>query len=686
MSQLPSHRLLTIPVVLSACSDEAYMTQALLELKEIRRSYSQGESSTEVLHGISLKIYPGELTAIIGPSGSGKSTLMNIIGCLDKPSSGSYEVNGRSTSGMTPDELASLRRDFFGFIFQRYHLLGHLNAEENVQVPAVYSGMGREERSKRSVKLLARLGLGDRVTHNPSQLSGGQQQRVSIARALMNGGQIILADEPTGALDTKSGEEVMKILQELNAQGHTVILVTHDPRIAAHARRVITIRDGNIVSDVQNTQTGKEALSDVTKEKYEIKNSGKSTHKPSFKFKAAAFAERLREAAVMALRSMASNRMRTLLTMLGIIIGIMAVVMVVALARGASDNIIANISSMGTNTISVMPGERMGDVRSNKVRTLKVSDLKALQGQPFVDSASPVVQSSVLLRRYNIENNATAYGVNSEYFRVYGMELAKGRMFSERESGDNSQVCVIDATTAKNMFKGEDPLGKRLLLNDLPLTVIGVLTDKELAFRRPDALYVYTPYSTLMHRLASIDYLSTVIVRIAPGFSTAVAESSLISLLKARHGRKDFFVQSSDTIMKSINEATSTFTLLISAIAVISLIVGGIGVMNIMLVSVTERTREIGIRMAVGARRADIMSQFLIESVCVCITGGLMGVVMSLLAGKLITVLVPAVPLSFSGWSVAAAVLTSSMIGMIFGFMPARNASRLDPIEALARE
>lgn len=276
---------------------------------------------------------------------------------------------------------------------------------------------------------------------------------MSIARALMNGGQIILADEPTGALDTRSGEEVMKILTELNAQGHTVILVTHDPRIAARARHVITIKDGEIVDNTINENiqpTNAEAASEV--------KSVAEDHAPVSRMeKLSAMSERLREAGSMALRSMVSNRMRTLLTMLGIIIGIMAVVMVVALARGASNNIIANISSMGTNTISVMPGERMGDVRSNKVRTLKVSDLKALQGQPFVDSVSPVVNASVLLRRYNLENNATAYGVNSEYFQVYGMELAKGRRFSEKEAGDNSQVCVIDDTTAKTLFKGEDP-------------------------------------------------------------------------------------------------------------------------------------------------------------------------------------------------------------------------------------
>lgn len=577
------------------------MSEVLLKLSNIKRAFGSGEAAVEVLHGINLEIKRGELVAIIGPSGSGKSTLMNIIGCLDTPTSGSYEVDGHNTFNLSQDDLAALRRDFFGFIFQRYHLLGHLDAKENVQVPSIYSGYKKDRRLNRSIALLEKLGLGEKINNKPSMLSGGQQQRVSIARALMNGGQIILADEPTGALDSQSGKEVMKILEELNSLGHTVILVTHDPRIAAHARRVITIEDGSIKSDEINCE-GK-----THKNKFEEK---KLVLKDSWATSFNAYFDRFKEAYVMAWRSMLSNRMRTLLTMLGIIIGIMAVVTVVALARGASDKVIANISSMGTNTITIMPGQRMGDVRSGKVRTLNINDLDAIKGQPFVDSASPTIQSQVLLRHKNIENNATVYGVNDEYLRVYGMNVAKGRLFSSSESSNYPQICVIDANTAKTMFPNENPLGQRLLVNSMPVTITGVLEDKELAFRPHDALYVYMPYSTLMSRLVNQNYLSSIIVRVKVGFATAVAEKSIINLIESRHGRKDFFIQSSDTILKSINQTTGTFTLLISAIAVISLIVGGIGVMNIMLVSVTERTREIGIRMAVGARQSDIMIQF----------------------------------------------------------------------------
>lgn len=697
-------------------------SEVLLELKNVRRAYVSGDTEVEVLHGINLSVRKGEMLAIIGPSGSGKSTLMNIIGCLDTPSSGNYFVMGKDTHNMLHDELTSLRRDFFGFIFQRYHLLGHLCARENVQVPSVYAGVPKKKRDERALKLLEDLGLSHRSEYRPAQLSGGQQQRVSIARALMNGGRIILADEPTGALDSKSGRDVMNTLQELNSQGHTVIIVTHDPRIAACAKRVISIEDGTITSDVINehpakfelhtddsnegTQACKQAPShDERDEQYTMvtTNTTAATTSTSTQeaadtlfaygskgnpwlFKLHAYTDRFKEAFVMAYRAMLSNRMRTLLTMLGIIIGIMAVVTVVALARGASEQIISNIAAMGTNTITVYPGQGMGDVRRGRIQTLTPRDLNALQGQPFVDSVSATVQTNALLRRGQKEANATIQGVSSEMFRVYGLELKKGRLFNEIELKSNAQVGVIDDNTAKLFFATEDPLGKTIIIGKVVIRVIGVLAKSDSWVIRGTNPTVFIPYTAVMTRLVNQNYLSSIVLRINDGFAAPVAEHAIKSILVSRHGREDFFMQSSDTIMKSIENATRTFTLMISAIAVISLVVGGIGVMNIMLVSVTERTKEIGIRMAVGAGRGDILSQFLIEAVMVCLIGGLLGVVLSYIAGHLIMHFAPNIVLSYSLTSVIAAVMTSSVIGIVFGFMPARSASRLNPIDALARE
>lgn len=724
--------------------EQALEQEILLELKGVRRSYQSGNTQVEVLHGIDLTVRRGEMLAIIGPSGSGKSTLMNIIGCLDTPSSGSYRVLGQDTLNLEPDQLAMLRRDFFGFIFQRYHLLGHLSAQENVQVPAVYAGVRKSQREERSQELLGVLGLGERINYQPAQLSGGQQQRVSIARALMNGGQIILADEPTGALDTKSGQDVMRTLQQLNAQGHTIILVTHDPRIAACARRVIAIEDGAIKSDQINTEIAapvghrdeddasahsadsatsvasaashaSEAAQGSTTERVTpmidvAAVNATATEADTDEAAAAAVAavvatatvltaqeplrgsfgrvywDRFKEAFVMAYRAMLANRMRTLLTMLGIIIGIMAVVSVVALARGASERVISNIASMGTNTITIYPGTRMGDVRSGRVRTLTPRDLVALQGQPFVDSVSATVQTSSLVRRGAQESNATVQGVSIDVFRVHGLKLKTGRIFSQREVDAKAQVCVIDDNTAKLFFTTEDPIGRNIIVGKVVMRIIGVLEKTDSFIIRGENPTIFTPYTSVMTRLLNQNYVSSIVVRIQEGFSTPVAENAIKQLLISRHGSVDFFMQSSDTIMKSIAEATMTFTIMISAIAVISLVVGGIGVMNIMLVSVTERTREIGIRMAVGARQADILAQFLIEAVMVCMLGGLLGVLFSYGVGQLLMHFASGITLSYSLDSILAAVFTSSAIGIVFGFMPARSASRLNPIEALARE
>lgn len=651
--------------------------EPLLKLCNVTRSYNEGSNAIEVLHGINLEIYKGEMVAIIGPSGSGKSTLMNIIGCLDTPTKGQYWVNGEDTKTLDSDNLAKLRRDFFGFIFQRYHLLGHLTACENVQIPAVYAGISHKKREERALSLLDRLGLSHRSQHLPTELSGGQQQRVSIARALVNGGDIILADEPTGALDSHSGHEVMEILKDLNSKGHTIIIVTHDAKVASIAKRIITIEDGTITSDKENGAYDRKADHE---NKDEVKID--SSWAKSF----GSYVDRWREAFNMALKAMVTNKLRTALTMLGIIIGIMAVVSVVALGRGASEQVLANISSLGTNTISIYPGKGMGDVHQGRVRTLNARDLKALEGQPYADSVSTSVESSVLLRYGNLDSDGSAYGVSENVFRVYGFTLETGRFFTANDIKNLAQVCVIDQNTKNTFFTNKNPIGQKILINKVPLTVIGVLNKVESPMMRPDKLSVYLPYTSMMSRVFNMNYLSTIIVRIKDNFSTAVAENSITSLLKMRHGRQDFFISSSDTIKKSIESATLTFTLLIGAIAVISLIVGGIGVMNIMLVSVTERTREIGIRMAVGARQSDIMSQFLIESLLVCLVGGALGVLFSFLLSYVVGYFVSGIVFSFSIDSIIWAVVTSSLIGITFGFMPSRAAARLNPIEALSRE
>ena len=655
--------------------------QPLLEVKNLTREFPAGETTVQILKGVNLEIYPGELVAIVGQSGSGKSTLMNILGCLDKPTTGSYKVKGRETRELEVDELAQLRREYFGFIFQRYHLLGDLTAAGNVEVPAIYAGVESAERQVRSEELLTELGLGTKTQNRPSQLSGGQQQRVSIARALMNGGDVILADEPTGALDKNSGIEVMRILRELNAKGHTIILVTHDLNVAKNATRIIEISDGNIISDQPNTP--------ITEDEEPLE---RQTLVPKEQKKTASWrsaTDRLSEAFRMAIIAMNAHRMRTFLTMLGIIIGIASVVSVVALGNGSQKQILENISSLGTNTITVYSGKGFGDnSRTAQVKTLVPADGEALAEQPYVDGVSPTVTSSVTARFKDTEASATVNGVSDDYFYVKGLTFKSGQAFDKESVRQQTQDVVIDTNTQKTFFAdGTNPVGQVILLGSVPSRIIGIVDAQAGMMGSSDSLNVYLPYSTVMSRMLGQSHVRSLIVRIKDEYPSAAAENAILSLLVQRHGAQDVFTQNADSIRETIQQTTQTMTLLISAIAVISLVVGGIGVMNIMLVSVTERTQEIGVRMAVGARQSDILQQFLIEAVLVCILGGILGVLLSLGIGQLIGRFAGgSFQMAYSTTSIVAAFVCSSLIGIVFGFIPARNAAQLNPVDALSRE
>ncbi|WP_435874769.1 MacB family efflux pump subunit [Pandoraea capi] len=677
----------------------------MLSLTGITRRFPSGERDVVVLRDVNLTIEAGEIVAIMGASGSGKSTLMNILGCLDHPSEGSYRVAGRETRDLDADALAQLRREHFGFIFQRYHLLPHLDAASNVEMPSVYTGTPHAARRSRSVMLLERLGLADRTEHRPSQLSGGQQQRVSIARALMNGGEVILADEPTGALDTRSGREVIRILKELNALGHTVIIVTHDEKVAAHARRIIEIRDGEIVADRENTpvEVEPDAPAHATPPDQSLEEVAKAEASAASATDPASVnashggaiaprrwtggVGRFAEAFRMAWIALISHRLRTFLTMLGIIIGITSVVSIVAIGEGAKRYMLAEIGSIGTNTINIYPGKDWGDNRATAIQTLVPEDVQALSEQVYVDSATPETARSLLLRYRNVDASAMVTGVGEHFFQVRGLKIGQGIAFGPDEVRRQAQVAVIDQNTRRKLFgSNPNPLGEVIFVGNLPCVVIGVTVEKKSAFGDTKSLNIWVPYTTAAGRLFGQRNVDSITVRVRDGQPSKVAEKSLETLMTQRHGRKDFFTYNMDSVVKTVEKTSQSLTLLLSLIAVISLVVGGIGVMNIMIVSVTERTREIGIRMAVGARQSDIMQQFLVEAVMVCLIGGAIGIALSFGASFLFSLFVEKWKMVFSMGSVVTAFLCSTLIGVVFGFMPARNAARLDPVEALARD
>jgi macrolide transport system ATP-binding/permease protein len=642
---------------------------ALLALDGVSKVYRNGTAEIRALDSVSLEIRAGEFVAIMGQSGSGKSTLMNIIGCLDRPSRGSYQVGGRDVADLSGDELAALRRDTFGFVFQRYNLLATATAAENVEIPAIYAGRSWRERTARAQALLQRLGLGDRAQHRPGELSGGQQQRVSVARALMNNAKVILADEPTGALDSQSGEEMLALLRELHADGRTIVLITHDAAVAAHADRHIQIRDGRIVEDsgelIRPAQ--EPGAIDVTPRRRER------------------LLPDVTEAVKMALRSLRVNLFRTVLTLLGVVIGVASVVAMLAIGDGSKQQVLDRIAAMGTNVLIIRPGAP-GVRVAGDVATLVDADAAAIAALPNVAAAVPERTSRMTLRIGNIDDQTTVEGTWPGFTIAHDWNVASGGFVSDEDVKGYAPVIVLGQTVAKNLFPdGSDPIGRYVLVHNVPFQVIGLLEAKGAnTFGNDMDDIAIAPLSTGYARLFGKRYVSTITVKVADADQIDATEDAITNLLQERHRAIDFQVRNTASILQTAEETQGTLTVLLGSVAAISLLVGGIGVMNIMLVSVTERTREIGIRMATGARMTDILLQFNTEALVVCAIGGLAGVVLGI--GTALVVQAFGLPTIISAGPAALAFSIAFLTGLLFGYLPARKAARLDPVVALASE
>ncbi|PPE65142.1 MacB family efflux pump subunit [Caldimonas caldifontis] len=644
----------------------------LIALSGVTRVYNAGEAAVQVLHGVDLTIREGEFVAIMGASGSGKSTLMNILGCLDRPTAGSYRFRGQEVASLDSDELARLRREEFGFVFQSYHLIAGATALENVEVPAMYSGSPPAQRHARARELLGELGLADRLHHRPNQLSGGQQQRVSIARALMNGGRILLADEPTGALDSKTGEEVMRLLTELWQRGHTVILITHEKEVADHAQRIIEIKDGRIVAD-----RAQAASPETPRARLAV---------PAPPAHDGSVLAEIVEAAKMAWRSLRSNVFRAVLTLLGIVIGVGSVIAMMAIGDGAKQQVLDRIGAMGSNLLLVRPGAP-NQRGSWGITTLVNEDVKAINAEvPNVLAAIPEQNTTVTVRFGNQDMQTSANGTSHLFPLARQWPVAQGIFFSEADALDYAAVAVLGQTVARALFPdGQDPLGQYVLVNNLVFQVIGVMAERgasPMGSDQDDVIFI--PFETSSLRVSGQRHLRNVTVAVEDVSRIDQTQQDVELLLLERHGVVDYQIRNMASIIETTEQTANTMTILLGSIAAISLLVGGIGVMNIMLVSVTERTREIGIRMATGARERNIMQQFLIEALVVTSLGGAVGVVAGLSVAAVVGAFGPAV--QYSASPVLLAFGCAFATGLVFGFLPARKAARLDPVVALSAQ
>jgi len=644
----------------------------LIALKELTKAYQTAGLAVKVLHSVTLDIDEGEYVAIMGQSGSGKTTLMNLIGCLDTPTSGTYCFDGEDVSRFDPDRLALLRRDTFGFIFQRYHLLANATATENVEIPAVYAGLGAGERTARAHQILTTLGLAGRLDYRPNQLSGGQQQRVSVARALMNGGRVILADEPTGALDSKSGEDVMALLRELNQRGHTIVLITHDSRLARQAARLIEIKDGVIVADSGRAR--------------EFSPNGASrprARRPARR--SSALLPDIFEAVKMAMRSLRVNLFRTALTLLGIIIGVGSVVSMMALGDGSKQAVLSRIEAMGTDLLLIRPGTRGVRVSGEPV-TLLPRDADAIAELPNVAQAVPEYTAGATLRAGSADYVSTVNSTSAAFPLARKWRVARGTFFSDGDVKSYAPVAVLGQTAAANLYPpGFDPVGSYVWVNNIPFQVIGVMAPKGATASGSDMDDVmFIPITTGKMRLFGRNYVRSIIVQVADVRQIDATQRAIAALLTARHKRPDFQVRNMADVLETAAETQNTLTFLLGSIAAISLLVGGIGVMNIMLVSVTERVREIGIRMATGARRLHILLQFNAEALVVCSVGGVLGVLGGLAVAQVAQELGRSVVFSLT--PVLLAFGSAFATGLLFGYLPARKAAAMDPVAALSTE
>ncbi len=652
----------------------------MIILENVSKTYQMGDTTVHALRGVSLHIKRGEFVSLIGASGSGKSTLLHMIGLLDRPDTGILKIDGRDTAKLPDDEISELRSETIGFVFQQFHLLKRMTAADNVELPLIYAKGNRPSASP--TELLKRVGLGERGHHKPNELSGGQQQRVAIARSLVRRPLVVLADEPTGNLDSQSGAEIMALLRELHAEGLTVVLVTHEPSIAAAADRTIRVHDGQIVEDVRKPATAV------------VPKTASITAAPEVQLSSEArlslFLLNFQQAA----RGLWANKLRTCLSALGIIIGVSAVIVMLGLGDAAQSSVNREIVTLGSNRLVITPNpQNIGGVRQARggVSRLTVNEAMGIDGRVSTVSAVSGNVKGPVQAVYGHNNVSTnLFGTMPGYKNIYSAAPAYGRFFTLQECRQRARVAVIGTTVWSGLFGTGNPVGQTIEINHIPFTVIGVLPSKGSNGGDDNDDLIVVPLETAMYRVLGkkyVDWIDTSAADSSQIDDTADKLQDLTTEWPHIPGvtSNSYRVFNMTAIAQALSAVTTTLSMMLASVAAISLVVGGIGIMNIMLVSVTERTREIGLRKALGARGRDIQAQFLIESVTLCLGGGFLGIAF----GWTITVVVGCLEgmwLSPSFIAIAVSCGFSVAVGVAFGYWPAVLASRLNPIEALRYE
>ena len=659
------------------------MMKPLLQLVDVHRTYRIGETTVNALRGVSLTVERGEFVAIMGASGSGKSSLLHILGLLDNPDKGAFMIMGNNVSAMTEDEQAGLRNNVAGFVFQQFHLLKRMTIVDNVRLPHIYSGLKGDFR-REATERLKLVGLEQRIDHTPNQLSGGEQQRVAIARALIRDPLIIFADEPTGNLDSKNSAEIMKILKGLHDEGKAVIMVTHENEIAAYAGRVIIMKDGVIISDERRNAEKLPSVEFATEKEFDMHVTGNGSLWNDGRFTGFM---------AQAFQSILANKMRSFLSVLGILVGVASVIAMMALGAGAQAAMQEDLKSMGSNMLSIRAGSakiRGASQGAGAVARFTFKDVEEIASlRTLVKNTAGVVNGAGRIVYGNKNWSSQLTGVGFEYGTMRASIPDLGRWFTPEELQTRAKTAIIGVTVVKELFGGSNPLGKTIKINRINFKVIGIAPAKGFSGQHDDDDVVIIPVTTAMYRVLGKDYLSGIFVEVASPNQVDQAKTTISELIRKLHRlKKDddtFNIRDMTEIQKMLKSTTETMSLLLGSIAAISLLVGGIGIMNIMLVSVTERTREIGLRKAIGARKSDIMLQFLVESVGMTVSGGVIGV----LAGIGISLILAV----FAGWAIKTSLISvllattfSALTGIFFGLWPAKKAASLKPVEALRYE